>query len=268
MSRLTKLKKRYPWAKSVVICTEWLGKYRYPEELRGKYAKAFLLSRNTVPNHKIYKDRIRFESFLSESGIRWVGGEANSPVDTIPLREAAVCAGLGIMRKNNFFYGEKGSYYNLEGYLIGEECVLKQTCNLKPCSDKCNLCQNACRTKALCAPYTMSPISCLSLWTTFGKNLTPPHLKSDQFGEWMCGCDDCQDTCPHNRKHDWSEGEEFPGLHEIVELLQPENILKASKEELQKKVVPKTYDHVKPRQTNTFKRGAKRLIRLQEKAKN
>ena len=35
------IRKRYPWAKSLVICTTWYGKYRYPEQLQGRYAKVF-----------------------------------------------------------------------------------------------------------------------------------------------------------------------------------------------------------------------------------
>ena len=34
-------KKRFPWARSVVICTFWLGKYRFPASLQGRYAKSF-----------------------------------------------------------------------------------------------------------------------------------------------------------------------------------------------------------------------------------
>ena len=29
------LKTKYPWAKSIVICLSWIGKYRYPQELEG-----------------------------------------------------------------------------------------------------------------------------------------------------------------------------------------------------------------------------------------
>ncbi len=265
MHSLTKLKERYPWARSVVICTEWLGKYRYPEELQGRYAKAFFLSKNTVPGEQICRERLQFEDWMTEQGIRWKGGEQNSPIDTLPLREAAVKAGLGIMRKNNFFYTEKGSYYNLTGYLIDQKCTLKQESHVRPCSETCNLCQKACRTRALSAPYTMNPISCVSLWTTFGKNIIPPYLKKEEFGEWICGCDSCQDACPHNRRHDWSRGEPFPGLEELVDLLKPENLMHASDQELREKVIPKTYDHVKPSQVSTLRRGAKRVYAAREK---
>lgn len=34
-------KERFSWAKSIVILSFNYGKYRYPKELQGKYAKAF-----------------------------------------------------------------------------------------------------------------------------------------------------------------------------------------------------------------------------------
>ena len=36
------------------------------------------------------------------------------------LRWAGMKAGIGIIRKNNFFYTEKGSYQYLEAFLIDE----------------------------------------------------------------------------------------------------------------------------------------------------
>ena len=41
MGDFANLKKRFPWAKSVIIGTYWLGKYRFPPSLQGKYGKAF-----------------------------------------------------------------------------------------------------------------------------------------------------------------------------------------------------------------------------------
>ena len=41
MGDFANIKKRFPWAKSVIIGTYWLGKYRFPPSLQGKYGKAF-----------------------------------------------------------------------------------------------------------------------------------------------------------------------------------------------------------------------------------
>ena len=256
-----RLNEKYPWAKSVIICTEFYGKYKFPESLQGKYAKAFLLS-SSVPEYPGRKGKSDFETWMSDVGIRFAGGETNLPGRILPLRQAAVAAGLGIIRKNNFFYGPKGSYYNLEGYLIDVRCEHIQETEMRPCSEKCGLCQKACKTHALCGAFTMNPLSCISFWTTFGGGNVPGHLSADQFGEWVMGCDACQDACPYNRKHDWNEGEVYPGLSEVEELMRPENIIAASNEELIQRVLPRADHHIPREQVGVLRVNAQRALRF------
>ena len=254
----------YPWAKSVIVCTLWYGRYRFPQSLQGKYAKSFLLSIDTVPLSEGRRKKIQFENWLRSQGLRIEGGDANAPAKILPLRHAAVAAGLGIFRRNNFFYGERGSYYAIEGYLTDRELELRSVANLKPCPEKCNAYQRGCKTHALSAPYVMNPLSCVSFWTTFGGGNVPPHLEEKDFCEWICGCDACQDACPYNRRQNWNLGEPFYGLDEIEELLQPENIIAASDEILCEKVVPKTENHVAPNQVETLRICARRSLRYRQ----
>lgn len=254
------LKRDYPWAKSMIVCTEWYGKYRFPSSLQGRYAKAFLLSIATAPDSREHKGKEDFEKWMYENGIHFEGGEINMPARIVPLRQAAVAAGLGIFRKNNFFYGPKGSWYGLEGYLIDKSCEYIQESTLKPCAEKCNLCQKTCKTKALSAPFTMNPISCVSFCTTFGEGKIPKNLLPEQFGEWILGCDSCQDACPYNIGHDWNEGEAFPGLEEIENLLQPENIISASDKEIIEKVIPKTEFHLTAAKADVLRVSAQRVL--------
>ena len=255
----TKIAELYPWAKSVIVCTIWIGKYRFPKPLRKRYAKSFILSFDPLPNSDEFIKKKKFEQWLDEMKVRFCGGLDNLPARIFPLRLAAVEAGLGIFRQNNFFYAERGSWYNLEGYLIDKECELRQKCELRPCSPKCTICRNACKTKALVEPFCMNPLSCVSFWTTFGGGAVPGHLTPEQFGTWICGCDDCQDSCPYNR-HDWDTGEPFPGLEEISELLTPENLIAATNDELVENVVPKTDFHISPEHVETLKVCAQRSI--------
>lgn len=78
------------------------------------------------------------------------------------------------------------------------------------------------------------------------------------------GYDACQDTCPYNRHHNWNEGEEFPGLKEIEELLQSDNIISASDEELIRKVIPRSEHHLTDTQTDILRTCAKRVLSLQK----
>ena len=257
---ITRIAERFPWAKSLVVCTTWLGKYRYPKALQGKYGKAFLLSPSSDRNCPAYREKLRFEQWFRDQGIRCAGGDRYGHGKVGGLRYAAMMAGLGIIRKNNFFYSDKGSYVELEGYVIDRDCELKQECHLPPCDEHCSLCQTACKTRSLSAPYTMNPLACVSFWTTFGQGKLPPMLPEPLLEEWICGCDNCQDACPHNR-HDWDQGEDFPGLNELVEQLQPEQLLTASDAFLQEVASPRSVEHIAPEQAITFRINAERVLR-------
>ncbi len=100
--------------------------------------------------------------------IQYIGGETAKPAGVVPLRPASVAAGLGIYRKNNFFYGPKGSNYELVAYLIDKSCEYIQNLEIPPCPDTCDLCQQGCKTKSLSAPFTMNPLTCVSFINTFG----------------------------------------------------------------------------------------------------
>ena len=256
---------RFPWAKSVVICTYDYSKYRYPKELRGRFAKAYFLA--PEPGRTDGYDLSAFQNRMTDMGIRFAGGEDLGHTGIGSLRHGAEMAGLGIVRKNNFFYTESGSYVLLMGFVIDRECSLIHENKLLPCSDKCDLCQKACRTKSLSAPHTMDPLKCVSFWTTFGKGVVPPGLTEDMYEQWLCGCDNCQDACPYNRKHNWDEGSDFSNLAEIAPLLTPEKILEAADEFLREQVIPKTSNHMQPSDTEVLRKNAHRAVRYSRTSK-
>jgi len=254
------LKEKYPWAQSIVVCTEYFGDYKFPVSLRKRYAKGLLLSLSNIPHSDEFKRRQSFEVWLGENGIRYIGGETAKPAGIIPLRPASVAAGLGIYRKNNFFYGPKGSSYELVGYLIDKSCEYIQQLEIPPCPETCNLCQQKCKTKSLSAPFTMNPLTCVSYINTFGDGKLPEGVTEDMLEEWILGCDNCQDCCPFNKNHDWSIGKDYPGLDALELILQPEYILKASDEAIIKKLIPKFCFHLTDKQIPLLRKSAKRAI--------
>lgn len=37
------MKKDFPWAKSIIICGYWYGKYKVPEDLKYNYGRSYLM---------------------------------------------------------------------------------------------------------------------------------------------------------------------------------------------------------------------------------
>lgn len=126
------------------------------------------------------------------------------------------------------------------------------------CSEKCDLCRKACRTKALEAPYTMNPFKCVSYLTTFGNSDVPDGLTDEMYDEWVCGCDNCQDACPFNRRHDWKKGEVLKELEDIAPVILPENYNTLTDEFLIHNVIPKTANHLQVKDISALRKNALR----------
>ena len=207
------LQRQHPWAKSVVVCARWYGAYRIPANLHGLIAKYYLVDSRKNEQSPDYRDSVRFEEFLLEQGLRTASARDFS---ITAVRWAAMRAGIGIIRKNNFFYTERGSWTHLEAWLIDQDLEYVHTPRIAACPDNCTLCVQACPTGSLAEAYAMNPCSCISYLTTWDACL-PGRPHNGQTGAWLYGCDLCQDACPRNRNA-WSETETFPGLDDLAEL--------------------------------------------------
>ncbi|MPQ34125.1 epoxyqueuosine reductase [Clostridium estertheticum] len=229
------LQDTYPWAKSIVICARQYGKYYIPEHLKGLIAKYYLVDSRTDENSESFQDSLKFEAYMQGIGIKTA---TERKFGITALRWAALKAGIGLVRKNNFFYTESGSWVYLEAWLIDRELESIEIPTLRECPEQCNLCIKSCPTSSLSQAYTMNRSSCISCLTTWeGWDL--PHEKfNNQMGSWVFGCDVCQDVCPMN-KRSWNAIEEFPALSELSQHISLEKILKMDYTFLEKVMQPK-----------------------------
>lgn len=241
----------YPWAKSVIICARWYGKYRIPENVKGHIGKYYLTDSRRDKNSRENKDSVALEQYLIDCGIKT---NTNREFGITALRWAAMQAGIGIVRKNNFLYTENGSWVHLEAFLIDKEVEYIYENKIKSCPEKCNLCVKACPTKLLAEPYMMNRSTCISCITTWeGWDLTTDK-NSPNLGNWIFGCDECQDVCPFNR-NSWTEDEEFPFLSELCKKLSLEQIVHEDYEFLKNVVQPKLW-YIKQEKVWRYKTNA------------
>ncbi len=232
--------RRYPWAQSVIIGVRHYGKYAIPPSLEGVVGK-FCLTETDNPESNEYKQTARFNAYLKTQFAQ----VATDPLKgIIAYRWAALKAGLGMIRKNNFLYTEKGSWVRMEAWLIDQELVHRVQKTLPPCPERCTLCVQACPTHALSEPYMTRRTHCIEYLTakvTSENDFTQNPL-ADQTNAWLYGCDACQDVCPMNRQK-WEGTETFPGLDAFVQDITPERLLSMDYDYLRDVIQPK-FGHI------------------------
>jgi epoxyqueuosine reductase len=120
-------------------------------------------------------------------------------VDTAPVmeKELAARAGIGWVGKNTCVINERiGSWI-----FLGEVLTTMELAADEAAVDRCGSCRRcieACPTQAITEPYRLDARRCISYLTIEHRGEIEPELAS-KMGQWMYGCDVCQDVCPWNR---------------------------------------------------------------------
>ena len=120
--------------------------------------------------------------------------------DTGPVleRDLARRAGMGWVGKNSMLINpQHGSTFLLAEILLGISLPSDPPFTADHCGS-CTRCLQACPTACIRPDRTLDATRCLSYLTIENKGPIPAELRP-LLGDWLFGCDVCQQVCPWNR---------------------------------------------------------------------
>ncbi len=127
------------------------------------------------------------------------GSAARCYVDAgpVPERELAQLAGLGWIGKNMMLISPMIGSFTFIGVVL-TDAELEP--DLPFAADRCGTCQRcleACPTQAFAGPRDLDARACIS-YLTIERRDAFTSAEQAQVGDWLFGCDVCQDVCPWN----------------------------------------------------------------------
>ncbi len=214
-----------PEARSVIMLAASYHSGQLPAALRNDPSRGLLAAYAWGEDyHEVLKPRL----FELDAAIRAATGRATLGrvyVDSGPLLERSWAqeAGLGFIGKNTCLIAPRlGSWLFLAALVIPEEAAAipgslppspaRATCGA------CTRCLDVCPTHAFPSPHVLDARRCISYLTIELKGPIPHELRA-QMGNWIFGCDLCQEVCPYNRR--FSRPGRLAAFHAPPELAAP-----------------------------------------------
>jgi epoxyqueuosine reductase len=149
--------------------------------------------------HEVIRGKLKELLAKMRAGIGEVDGRGF--VDSAPVLERswAVRSGLGwVGRNGNLLNKQAGSFFFIATLIVDLELEYDAPFAGDYCGT-CRRCIDACPTQAIHENKVVDGSKCISYFTIELKEELIPDEMKGRFGNWLFGCDTCQDVCPWNR---------------------------------------------------------------------
>lgn len=158
--------------------------------------------------HRVLKDKLYLLFEWIDQKVNGIGGRVF--VDSAPVLDKvwAQRSGLGWMGKHsNMINRSRGSYFFIGELII--DLPLAADSPLPDYCGSCTRCIDACPTDAIYEPYVVDATRCISYWTIEHDGDDVPEELQPDLGNWIFGCDICQQVCPWNKFKKPTQEEKF-----------------------------------------------------------
>lgn len=185
-----------PEARSVLMCGFSYGDPRSKPASKPGHGR---LARYAVrPDyHPILRERMERVRDWLKTAVPGSHAVAFSDMSPLLERSYARAAGLGWQGKNAMLIGPRlGSYVLLAGLAMTVD-VPGDSAEPDHCGT-CTKCLDACPTDAFPSPHVLDASKCVAYFNIERKEPVPEALR-EGVGDWVFGCDVCQEVCPWNR---------------------------------------------------------------------
>ena len=180
-----------PWVKSLVVAAlPYANSSRTPPGSAhlSRYARG-------RDYHRVLRERLRTLGRVVEEAVP--GARVRPVVDTGAILEKpwAAAAGLGWQGKHTLLIHPGAGSWILLGEILTDAEIEPDAPALADRCGACTRCLDACPTAAFPKPYVLDSRRCISYLTIEHKSAIPEGLRS-LTGDWVFGCDICQEVCP------------------------------------------------------------------------
>lgn len=151
--------------------------------------------------HRVLKHRLKALLAFIQNDIPGTQGRAFTDSAPVLEKALAVRAGLGWLGKNGLvIHPQFGSYCFIGELLLDSDLLADDPVPMASHCGRCTRCLSACPTQAIVAPGVVDANRCLAYWTIEYRGESLPTPMAGQLGDWVFGCDICQEVCPWNAR--------------------------------------------------------------------